>query len=202
MRTKRKGVSLLELLVAMAVFGLISSMVALLVRNGLTYMRHAQNRAELQRLSLFLLSSLSAEIAESSPDCIRYSDPGPSGKPTGIVYATPRGSNNLVMYDQNNRLVWRKWVAVWWDEASGLILRSEDPLPSSTTFKPDPGVTGYNRSVTSMQVPSYDKRVLTRNVSDFSVEGDREVRVSLQIEVDQGARRSRLRTETGIRPHH
>lgn len=209
----RQGVSIVELLIAMAVFGLISSMIALLVRNGFTYMRQAQDRAELQRLSLFFLSNLSAEIAESSPDCIRYSDPGAPGpnapdpsapdpvKPWGIVYATPRGINNLVEYD-NNRLVWKKWVAVWWDKDAGLILRSEAPLSSSTTFKPDPGPLGYNLSVASMQATGYDRRVLTRNVSDFSVEGDREVRISLQIEVNQGSRRSRLTTRTGIRPHH
>lgn len=194
----RQGASLVELLIAMAVFGLISSMLALLVRNGLAYMQRAQDRAELQRLSLFLLSSLSAEIAESSPDCIRYSDLGTS---PGIVYATPRGSNNLVEY-ADNRLIWKKWVGVWWDQASGLILRSELPLPSSTTFKPDPGPSGYDRSVASMQTSGYDKRILTRNVSDFSVEGEREVRISLQIEVNQGLHRSRLTTRTGIRPHH
>lgn len=201
MRTRRQGVSLAELLIALALFGLIATMIAALVRTAFTYMRQAEDRAELQRTSLFLLSNLSQEIAESSADSIRYADPG-NDEPPGLVFGTPRGQDNQVEY-LNNNLVWKKWVAVWWDEEAKLVLRVEEPLASPTTFKPDPMPVGFDKSVSGLAATSGLPRwVLARNVTGFAVEGGLEVRMSLQVEVNQGERRSRLTTRTGVRPNH
>lgn len=198
MRNRRHaGLSLVELLIAIALFGLISTYIAALVRYGFTYLQRAQDRAELQRVSLFLLSRLSSELSESSPDCLRYS--GPNEAP-GLVFASPRGEDDLVSYS-DNRLLWKKWVAVWWDRDRQQILRAESTLPTPTLFKPDPSPAGFDVSVTSLTSVA-TQRVLARNVSGFEVRGDREVSVSLEVEVNQGPRRSKLTTRTGIHPHH
>lgn len=199
MKTKRQsGLSLVELLIAIALFGLISTYIAALVRYGFTYLQRAQDRAELQRVSLFLLSSLSSELSESSPDCIRYATPAET---PGLVFASPRGTDDQVDY-LNSRLLWKKWIAVWWDQENRQVVRAESALSSPTVFKPDPSPAGFDRSVGSFSSVITGRRVLTRNVSNFQVEGDREVRISLEVEVNQGQRRSRLTTRTGIHPHH
>lgn len=195
---RRRGVTLVELLIAMAIFGLIATLIGVLVRSGVTYSRRSQARSELQRASLFLLSQLASELSESSPDCIRYAE---GVEPPGIVYATPRGSDGQVTYS-NRHLLWKTWVCVWWDEAQGVIFRAQAPLPSPTTFKPDPTPSGYDCSITSMLSSTSQHRPLTRNVSGFSISGGREVQIALEVSLGEGSRRSRLTTRSGIRPHH
>jgi hypothetical protein len=192
-----QGLSLLELLIASFLFGLVSVMVAFLVRAGYQYLRQTEQRADLQRASLFVMSGLSRELVQSSVDTIRYS--GPSD-PAGLVFASPRGTDGMVSYT-NNRLEWKRWTGVYWDQSRSLLLQVEQPFPSPTIFKPDPSTLGQDKSVSYFAgLPS--PRILARNVTDFTVDGDREVRLTLQTEVKQGDKRSRLTTRTAVRPYH
>lgn len=194
---QQKGLTLPELLIAMALFGLISTYIALLIKAGFGYLRQAEEKAELQRNSLFVLSLMTKEIAESSADCIRY---GGGTDPEGLVYASPRSMAGEVSYD-NGHLLWKRWVCIYWDSDSRTVVKVAEPLAAETTFKPDP--VGQSKTVLGMSTANLPyRRVLARNVSGFHAEGDRQVTISLEVELNQGERRRRLSTRTGVRPNH
>lgn len=196
---KAKGLTLVELMIATSLFALVAATMAVLIKSGFRYMREADERAELQRTSLFVLSGLSREITESSPDCVRF---GESSGAQGLVFASPRGANDAVDYT-NNHLQWKKWVCVFWDESNRRLLRKEEFFANPTTFKPDPSPQGLNKSVESFAGSlSQTGRILAREVSDFQVEGDREVRIVLRTEVGDGERTSSLTTRTTVRLYH
>lgn len=198
MRAK-SGLSLVELMIASFLFALVAATMAVLIKSGFHYMSLADDRAELQRTSLFVLSGLSREITESSPDCVRFGEPN---GPHGLVFASPRGINDAVDYT-NNHLQWKKWVCVYWDESNRRLLRKEEFFATPTTFKPDPSPQGLDKSVESFEGSlSPMGRIIARKVSDFQVEGDREVRLVLRTEVGEGQRKSSLTTRTTVRLYH
>lgn len=206
MTRKARGLSLAEVIVATALLGLISTYVALLIKYGFEYMRASEERAELQRTSLFVLSSITRELAESSGDCITYAS-GTSPY-SGIVYGSPRGLDNQVEY-QDGHLLWRKWVCIYYDSSQKLLMRAEEALSPESTFKPDPSPAGFNKTVGEFITGAAANRsVLTRNVSSFSastlkgVTGNREVLLRLEVQVGEGSRSSTLSTRTGVRPNH
>ena len=197
--SKEQGLTLVELMIASSLFALVAATMAVLIKSGYRYMREADERAELQRTSLFVLSGLSREITESSPDCVRF---GASSGPQGLVFASPRGANDAVDYT-GNHLQWKKWVCVYWDESNRRLLRQEEYFANPTTFKPDPSPQGLDKSVASFAgSPSQQGRILAREVSDFRVEGDREVRIVLRTEVGEEDRKSSLVTRTTVRLYH
>ena len=191
--------SLAEVLVAMALFGMISTSIALLVNAAATYARRAETRAELQRTSLYVLSSLSRELVETSADCVAYA-PTTALRP-GVVFASPRGIDGQVGYSASHRLLWKTWVAFYWDRDTGLLYRAMEEISPATPFKPNP--VSLLVTVESLAGSAgASRRVLARRVSEFSAEGNREVTVALEVEVVQGDSRSALTTRTAIRPHH
>jgi hypothetical protein len=185
-----------EVLIAMALFGLLSTSIGLLLKHAMLYMRRAETRGELQRVSLFVLSSLSRELAESSSDCLGF-DSG-SGWDGALLFATPRGADDQVIYD-DSLMQWRGWVGVGLQSDSGLLLRAYQPLSTNTPFKPSPlGV-----DVLAMLSDSNRRtRVLARNVTGFQATLGREVNLTLRVEVREGDDVSTLTTETAVRPMH
>lgn len=199
-RCHAHALSLPELLVSLLLFGLISGAVALLVRTGLEYLRQTEARAELQRNSLFVLNQLTRELAESSLDGLRLADP--VDDPPGLVFASPRGEDGVVY--KNNRLAWRRLVAVYWDQNERLLVRAAEPLAADSTFIPDLSPQGLNRSVASFQTsPSSTRRVLGRNVSSFSTAlAGGQVELRLEVSVNEGSYVSKLSTRTSASPAH
>lgn len=182
----------------MALFGLITSCVAVLIQTGLRYLREGEARAELQRSSLFVLSELTREIAESSNDGIRFPDPG---EPPGLVYASPRGSNGVSYI--NNRLAWKQVIGVYWDQDGKLLIKGKESLATPTTFVPDLSAAGLNKSVSHfVAMASSAKKVLARNVSAFDVSGAGHIQIRLEVFLEEGSRVSRLSTQTGVSPAH
>lgn len=199
-RVRRRGLTLPEVLVAMALFGMVSTAIALLLNAALSYTRRAETRAELQRAALFALNGVAREIAESSSDSLRVGSGG--GEPVGLVFGSPRGADDQVEY-QNNRLLWKSWIAVYWDQPQGLLMRSRRLLDTPSPFKPDPSPQGLDVGTALMAgMPPANQRVLTRRVSDLVIEAGREVKLTLQVEVAEEGTVSRLTTQTAVRPNH
>ncbi len=201
-RFPSNGATLLELFIGIAIFGMISVALGLLIRTGTEYIQKTEERAELQRTSLYALSGMSREIAESSHDSIRLNDQ-PTGLP-GIVYATPRG-NGGVTYSNNN-LQWKRIVGVYWDSTQELLLRTEEDLAAPTTFVPDLSTLGLNKSVSYFaSLNNSSRKLLARNVSGFSVtatNGFRVITFDLEVYTTFRSQTSTLTTRTGVSPSH
>lgn len=195
---RQRGSSLVELIVSMALFALLSLSIGTLTRNGLEYLRMAELRAELSRQSLFALSSVSRELVESNTDAIR---PAATGEPPGIVFASPRSATGGITY-VNNRLQWNRWVCVYWDQPRGLVLRVVEEFASPTTFIPDPSPVGSNKSVTALSALAAT-RSLARGVTDFEVQSTGKlITLSLEVQAGTGDRIAKLSTQTTVSPRH
>jgi prepilin-type N-terminal cleavage/methylation domain-containing protein len=195
---RRRGLSLVELIVSLFLFGLLSSCIAVLIRTGLEYLRQAEARAELQRSSLFVLSEMTREIAESSRDAIRLADPG---EPPGLVYASPRGTNGVSYI--NNRLAWKQLACIYLDDSNHLLMKAREDLASASTFVPDLSPLGLNRSVSHfVALNPGSKNVLARNVSAFEVSGTGHLTLRLEVSLEEGSFTSRLSSQTGVSPGH
>ncbi len=199
-RSRRgRGFSLLELIIGIFLFGILSASIGLLVRSGLDYLKRGETRAELQRVSLFALSQVCREISESSAEGIRLYQPGV--EPPGLVYVSPRGVGGVGYH--NDHLIWRQLVGVWFDSAQGHLRQSRENLPAFTTFVPDLSPLGLNKGVSYFQsLIAGERRVLARNVTDFDVSGDKILEFRLQVTVFEGATPSRLTTSTAVVPKH
>lgn len=195
-----RGLSFPELLVAIFLFGLITTAIATLTRTGLNYIGRAENKAELQRSSLFALNRISREVAESHRDAIKLST-----TPSGLVYASPRGDNGVTYH--NGLVQWRRLVAVYLDKNSKLLLALTENLSSPNTFTPDLGPNGLNRSVDTMiseAGASLRTSVLTRNATEFSVTSTNNLRsldLTLTVSVGRDSHQSTLRTQTTCVPN-
>jgi hypothetical protein len=194
----QRGLSLPELMISFLLFGLLSSCVGVLIRNGLEYLRQAEARAELQRSSLFVLNQLTREISESSRDGVRLAGPG---DPPGLAYASPRGNDGVTYI--NNRLAWKRLVGIYLDVEKGLLIKAREDLPSPTTFVPDLSPLGLNKSVDHFRsLDGSAKSVLARNVSAFEVTGAGHLNIRLEISLQEGQYTSKLATQTGVSPAH
>jgi hypothetical protein len=188
--------SLAEVLIAAALFAMISTSIALLLKEALSYTRRAEARGELQRTSLFVLSNLAREVAESSSDCLKFSaDPDLPG----FIFGSPRGADDQVLY-VNNLLQWQGWVGVFLRPDQNLLIRAYRPLPSAVAFKPNPDTV----NLAGLAAGGGDSRtrVLARGVSSFSASGGREVLIAMSVEVGEGDKVSVLTTRTAVRPNH
>lgn len=200
MTRSSRGFSIVELLIGVGLFGLISTSIGILVRTGLEYLRMAEIRAELSRQSLFALSGISRELVESNSDAIRLAQPGLD--PPGVVFASPRSASGGINY-VNNHLQWNRWICVYWDQPSLRLVRLIEDFDSPTTFTPDPSPIGANRSTTTMSTSSgVGRRLLARNVTNFDVQGVELVNITLEVQAGVGTRVSKLTTQTTLSPRH
>ncbi len=196
---RKRGISIVELLIGIGLFGLISTSLGILVRNGLEYLRMAEVKAELSRQSLYALSMVSRELAESNPDAIRQSS---VGEPPGLVFASPRSGSSGITY-QNNRLQWKRWICLYWDQPNNRLVRLVEEFSSPTTFIPDPFPAGSDRSTLNMSTSvAVARRMMARNVTNFSTTGTQQVTITLEVQAGEGPRLSKLTTQTAVAPRH
>lgn len=189
----------MELLIGIGLFGLISTSLGILVRNGLEYLRMAEIKAELSRQSLFALSMISRELAESTGDAIRQSA---VGEPPGFVFASPRSGTSGITYT-NNRLEWKRWICIYWDQADNRLVRLVEEFSTATTFIPDPYPAGDDRSTLNMSTSlAVSRRLMARNVTGFSSVGTRQVTLTLEVQAGDPPRVSKLSTRTTVAPRH
>ncbi len=193
----QRGLSLVELVVGMGLFGLLAMSVGLLVRNGLQYLRDGETRAEVARRGLSVLSQITREVSETDADTIRLYSPG--SEPPGLVFASPRSASNELVF-VNGKLQWRRWVCFYWTESNQRLIRVAEDLTPPTTFVPDPSSAGLNCSVASMVASTSSSRLLAKSVSDFQVSGKKQVDLQLEIQSGTGDRTFKLLTRTTVVP--
>lgn len=196
---KHQATSLAELMVAVGIFGLISTYIALLIKVGFSYTRDAHDRGELQRTSLRVLSNIGRELAESNPDCLRQNQPG---QPGWLVFASPRGDGGITY--QGSNLLWKSWIAIYCDQNSKLLLREDKAITPAQAFKPDPGPGGLDITLAQIQSnPLSDRSLITRNVADFTASiSEQKVELSLKVEVGEDEHHLLLTSKTTVHPRN
>ncbi|MEQ8187146.1 MAG: hypothetical protein ABRQ39_04185 [Candidatus Eremiobacterota bacterium] len=145
MFNKFKGVTITELLVTIAVMGLMFSMIlAIMVLLKRSYSEE-DSRSAMQQNAAVALAKLTRELMESSYKTTTIYNPSSSSPPTGIIFASARQISNYNKFDldpNNSLCVWHKYVCYYIDTdperaSQKALFRRETYInePSGTTTK-------------------------------------------------------------------
>lgn len=135
----RRGVSLVELLVATALMFVVFAGVSWVLVTGLSYLRTNQNALNAQSQVLALMSALGRELERSS---LAFVDP----EATGVVFADPDGGHDdpalgITSQLQSNvfgQLLWQRYVGYYLDTTTNKVYRREVPY---TAYPPAAAMT-------------------------------------------------------------
>ncbi|MEW6283399.1 MAG: hypothetical protein AB1758_32620, partial [Candidatus Eremiobacterota bacterium] len=142
----RRGVSLLETLIAAGLLALLLTYVYQFLVAATRYQKGCMAALELQKQSLTGMSALTAELSESAYASVK-------DDPPGLIFASPRDANGKVSYDGSGRVLWRCWVGYYPDMVNGrpCLVRKTLPInpPGATPPSPDGQSTAAFRSLQS-----------------------------------------------------
>jgi type II secretory pathway pseudopilin PulG len=122
---RTRAISLIELIVATFILGLISVAAFKILVEGSQYLRVNQMAIDAQRSGLALLSDIGSGMQATRPDLVTTGA-------EGLVFASPFKPDGTVEFDPVNReLRWQKWVCYYLDQT--VVTRRELPiaLPSA-----------------------------------------------------------------------
>ena len=146
----RRGATLLELLIVMALMGILIVAVGYLMRAGHTYYFGSIESLDLQQQSLFGISRISNEICDTNINGVQsYPDPLPTdpvGQPnSGLVFPSPRGLAGNFQYDNAGRILWQTFVCYYITDlpTRKALVKKVVPIPSGPQITvPDPDKEG------------------------------------------------------------
>ncbi len=164
--SREGGVSLVELVVASFIVGLLITEIWAMMFFGARYMVRSNETLELQLATLKSLNWLSRELAEGSPVSFR-NETEETAPIKGIVFSMPRDTSGRVRY-ASGRIQWASYVCYYLDESgpnTQLIRAVEGFAPQDTapTIPPSHGVDHFATS------PSVSRRLVATNITAFTV---------------------------------
>lgn len=125
MKSARRAASLLEMLVALGVFGLITSLIASVFVLSHRYTRVSQQVSRAQREAARCMQAFYAEMTRGHSQTFR---PGPAVNEIWFLSNLPLdGQSGLGQFSPGGEILWQKWVGMWC-QADGFVWRSEVPL--------------------------------------------------------------------------
>lgn len=121
---RRRGTTLVELMVAMAVTGVLMTAVYAVLMYGLMYYRTSTSTLDLQRSCLVALTLMSSEMAEGSKSSFATFDETTAHP--GVIFGSPRGPGGVVGFE-GRQLKWMKYVCYYRAQRDGVpvLIRKE-----------------------------------------------------------------------------
>jgi prepilin-type N-terminal cleavage/methylation domain-containing protein len=142
---KRRGLSLMETMVAVFIMGIVVWGAYEIFREGIQYYRTNNRASNAQADCLNLLSKMSLQMSSAKDDLVRHYDT--VGVVPGVVFATSLADDGRAHYDEpnGNKVFWQKLICFYLDTSTGKVYRKEQPLPNSGSM---PGETGTSDTTT------------------------------------------------------
>jgi len=171
MRFSRRGASLVEVLVALGVFGLITSLIAGVFVVSHRYTRVSQQVSRAQREAARCMQAFYAELSRAHSRMIR---PGLGIKEVWFLSSLPpEGSPGPGAFADNGELLWQKWVGIWC-QSDGMVYRSEIPLVGGPKQFSQLTPTAGPTAIISFTVLA-NKRRIAAGIREFQVQVDSRV---------------------------
>lgn len=171
------GTTLVEVLVYMALMGIVFAGIYGVFIASLRYYRTAEATARLQQNALIALSSITSDMSETKSSSISVN---PSS-PQGISFASPKkipdGTYNIDT--STGEIYFQKWICYYLDENTGDLIRKEVEINNPTT---SPG---------TMQVPllvqedSPYRKVVARGIQLLEIDSADAPTYSITLTADQ-----------------
>lgn len=152
--TARRGFSIIELLVTLAVTSIVVTGSFWIFQEGLQLFRTHQASADAQIDAMKVLSRIASEVVNTTPSAAR-AYPLPSGaEPPGLVFANSTTPSGLSIFDsKTGAIAWQRYVSFY--------------------YKPDPA-GGDNGEVWRAEVPvtpTYPSSIASGNIDIFGTIG-------------------------------
>ncbi len=141
-KRSQAGVSLIELIVASCVVGLLMIEIWGLARAGSRFYLRARSQADIQRNSLLALRWISRDLGEGSSISFReYTTEGGTGQANnvsraGIVFGSPTDTQGNVSYDDRGKIMWNSVIGYYIEASDGALYRQQMMLPAPLAYAP------------------------------------------------------------------
>ncbi len=166
MRARRRGHSLLEVMVAMALTGVLLLCTQQLLSAAARYFTNSQLSLELQQALLLCSSRVQVELGESNYACVVVDD----GPPSGVVFITPRNRNGTVTTGANGKAQWGRMVCFYCDTMNGVpCLFWKERAMTSQAVPPYPAVPAPWDKVPSWTTANGRPHLIAKNITSFKV---------------------------------
>lgn len=200
-KRERRGITLAEMLIASAVFFMLSWALHQLMVTGTRFVRKSEVLLDLQKESLMALTWIHNEMSESGAAAFDNYTVIPDGSLRGVVFASPRDLDNRLSLDLVGRIQWQRVVAYYLADIDGVpcLVRKQRELTPSAEL---PVLPTLNDMVGDGSLPV---RVLARHVTEFQGEGEPDENteeetfpIAVVCTMDQQGREYAIRAETSI----
>lgn len=180
-----RGASLIELIVASFIVGLMMLEIWKLVAAGSTFYRRARSQSEIQRNSLLALRWMARELSEGSSIAFRgYPTENTLGEATGTVHGgIAFGSPQLtgeprVTYNSEGRMLWASVICYFIDPNDFTLYRQQVPLPAP--FRTSPPIIDNDEHHPDVMARRPRPRVVARHIRKIeSQQGPKDIIIKL-----------------------
>ncbi len=137
MKRGQAGVSLVELIVASFIVGLLMVEIWGLARSGSRFYLRVRSQGDIQRSSLLALRWMTKDLGEGSAISFReYATGGGASSRAGIVFGSPTDTNGTVHYDGKGRILWSSVIGYYIEPSDGALYRQQMMLAATQSFAP------------------------------------------------------------------
>lgn len=202
------GFSIVEMMVAMSLLGLLLAGLYAIVSLGFRHAREAEVFDTVHREALLGMQKITDELTLSSKGSVGVLAVGGQNS---IIYALPQdlmavAGHQRYSYDSNGNLEWRKWCTFFHEPSTQRVFRSELALPGGAQSSP-PHPDDHPLLSDFQALPPSEIRPVIRNCSLLEFrEGattPETIRVTLQVERKVTTDKTTLiRLETEVNPRN
>jgi hypothetical protein len=160
----KRGISLLEVLVGMALMALLSTVFVSLFVFGTQSWQRSTARSQAEEQTLEVLALLSTLVRHANPDSLALISPADQPTPIGLSLLSCLGPNGSSVLDPTTgEIVWQNYVVIYQDAASQQVMEQQTPLQPPTADV-DPATI-----VMTSFSPSRTDRVVARQVTSLNL---------------------------------
>jgi hypothetical protein len=208
-RGRSPAATLLELIIVMALMGLLLGAVGYMMRYAHDYYFGTLESLDLQQQSLFGISRLSGDLTDSNFTTVRrYDDPlptDPPGRPnSGLVVPSPRDLAGAYQFDDAGRIKWTTFVCYYVENIPGgrkALVKKVTPVPSGPQLSPpDPDLEG--RDLAYFKGSPDPKQIIATGVTRFETTLNADTITTLINSRVSGHYEFELETQTTILPRN
>lgn len=187
---RRRGASLLELLISVGLMGIVMTCIYALMVAGVRYLNATNTSLEMQQQSLLGMIWLSHDLGESNHRTIAtFPVPG------GILMGSPRDDANNSWIDVSGAVRWPKFICYYLADVQGVqcMLRKEQYMddPDLHTDPPPllPPIPQPWQDYAYYRDLEISPRVITRYVQSLSCTGNNPVQINLTVGKEEWGRK-------------
>lgn len=176
-----KGVTLVELMVYIALIGLVFTGVYSIFNACLKYYRTAETRTVLQQNAIKVMANLFGDMVGSKSSTVIIQN---DSSPKGVIFISARKSDGNYEFDTNGQQLWQRWECYYLKSTGDgryNLIRKESFLstPSSS-----PGTSPYT-TVTQFAAAPLKEEMVAQNLQDISISKGTTGNFTLQITLDK-----------------